>query len=203
MKASSYSKNDLRDSFDKFFTMFVPYNALYNEAARRLMSRGEISAKELFDKTSATSHVTRYVGEHRLASVIKLDAISHVNEITRLIRIGKFYIHLKGRTFLPDHEEDRKHLDRIETGTEQEFCESLLLLMYKTRCNLFHGNKEYLATQKLILNPMTETLRIVVNELLCSLERDSVDARNVGRRLTKDTNDLVESSELLPAIYRC
>jgi len=174
-KASDYKTDILSDSFDKFFTVFVAYNALYNEAARRLVSSGRIRANDDRDKKSATVHAPAHIGHGRMANVIKGDNIapSKLKEITELIKNGTFCIHLNKQTGQPNHSEDMKHIKRIENGNDQEFCESLMILIYKTRCNMFHGGKEYNLIQLRILNPMTYVLELVAKELFHSLESDS------------------------------
>ncbi|MCJ7646057.1 hypothetical protein MUO65_04020 [bacterium] len=167
-KAAGYNNSVLSDSFDKFFTIFVAYNALYNQVTRWLRKAGRIQTRKDYDYTSATVNVPSYLGHERMANLIKSngECRTKVTAITKLIRDRTFYIHVVNGTGEPNYAEDRKHVNRIESGSDKEFCESLLTLIYKTRCNMFHGEKAYREEQLSILNPMTYVLEFIVRELI-------------------------------------
>ena len=59
-KAKAYDGITLLSAFDKFFTYFVVYNTLYNEATNRLIVSGVVVKKG--DAESATVNTLRYIG---------------------------------------------------------------------------------------------------------------------------------------------
>lgn len=176
-KASTYNDNDLKDCFDKFFSLFVVYNALYVEATRRMMKAGTIKPNQGGDRISATKHVPTYLGHSSLAHLLKNDAImSHaINRFTELIHRGDFYIHTN-KLGEAERSEDRSSIRKIRQGDDKEFCESCLLLIYLTRCNMFHGGKQFIQYQKDLLDPMMTVLLKVINELKEKLVRSNNSA---------------------------
>jgi hypothetical protein len=77
-KAADYRTDIPSDSFDKFFTVFVAYNALYNEAARRLVSSGRICAKDDKDKESATVHAPAHIGRSVVLAIACLGRVERI-----------------------------------------------------------------------------------------------------------------------------
>lgn len=168
-KADVYDRADLAGSFDAFFSVFVAYNALYTEVATRLMSSGMVNRSQQWDHIKATVHVALYLGPTQMANEIREDPKGResVHEIVQLIKNGTFYIHIKRGS--PDRVKDSACIKGIEEGSEKEYCESILKLIYQTRCNMFHGSKGFVPKQPELLNPMTKVLRSVVRMLITSL----------------------------------
>ena len=169
-KADSYDTSVLSGAFDSFWSTFVAYNALYNEVVNLRISRNQVKPQDNGDKRSATVHVPDFLGHANMAHSIKDDPESweNVNKFTRLIKNRTFYIH-SNKLGEPNYAEDRKCLRDIEDGGDKEFCEALMVLIYKTRCNMFHGGKKYHPDQAPLLNPMTKILRVVINQVLALL----------------------------------
>jgi hypothetical protein len=166
IKADSYDTNELSGAFDSFWSTFVAYNALYNEVEQLLIARGEVSPRGSGDKRSATVDVPVYLCHEDMARSLKNnpDLIRNIQEFTQMIKDGTFYIH-SDKSGRPNYAEDRKCIKHIEAGSDKEFCEALMVLIYKTRCNMFHGNKEFHPIQARLLNPMTKVLRAVITQV--------------------------------------
>ncbi|NTV47939.1 MAG: hypothetical protein HGB11_15785 [Chlorobiales bacterium] len=169
-KADAYDSSALSGAFDSFSSTFVAYNALYNEVARLLVKSGVARHQDTGDKRSATVHVPAFLGYRDLAHMIKSkpELIACVQEITRLIKYGSFYIH-SDKTGRPNYAADRECLRHLELGNDEEFCEALMMLIYITRCNMFHGSKEFHPIQASLLNPMTKVLRAVTTMVISAL----------------------------------
>jgi hypothetical protein len=170
-KADIYREGDIKDCFDKFFTLFVVYNALYGETARRLIQNGTIKVNQDTDKKSATEHVPTYLGHSALAHAIKSDivTIQAVNDFVGYIERGDFYLHTNKSTGEADKSDDLKHVQKINNGSDKEFCESCLVFIYKARCNMFHGGKQFHPYQGNLLRPMMIVLSKVITELMRKL----------------------------------
>jgi hypothetical protein len=90
-KSNNIDGNDLRDLFDKFFSLYVAYNRLYVEATHILNNRGNfnIDANDSFpDKNAATSYVLQYFGCRRLKNTLEEDDdyTHHLNSLKNILR---------------------------------------------------------------------------------------------------------------------
>jgi len=169
-KADSYNTSELSGAFDSFWSTFVAYNALYHEVTRQLIASGRVRPQDNGDNRSATVHVPAFLGHGDMARTIKHDpeSLKNLEKFTQLIMNGTFYIH-SDKSGRPNHKMDLKCLQHIEEGSDKEFCEDLMVLIYQTRCNMFHGGKEFHPIQAHLLNPMTKVLRVVITQLLDAL----------------------------------
>jgi hypothetical protein len=178
-QADSYDTANLAGSYDAFFSVFVAYNALYSEVVTRLKSNDKVQPKDANDDNkNATLHVPLYLEPALTANEIRKDlhCLTSVHEFIGLINDGTFYIHITRNPKHPDREKDRACIKGIEEGSDKEFCESILTLIHKTRCNMFHGSKEFCPKQPVLLNPMTVVLGTVVRMLIRSLSGPHVEA---------------------------
>jgi hypothetical protein len=85
------------------------------------------------------------------------------------IERGYFYLHTKKITGEADRSEDIKHVHKINNGNDKEFCESCLAFIYKARCNMFHGGKQFHKYQENLLRSMMVVLAKVITVLMKKL----------------------------------
>jgi hypothetical protein len=146
---------------------------MYDVAAHRLLQRGDIKENDATDRKSATSHAVHYIGANRLADRLRAPENSeNVMRIYELIDNGTFWVHSNRKNNQPDYARDRECLQNIMAGADEEYCTAILDLIYTTRCNMFHGIKQYHQIQKLGLHPMAAILRSVIVELRFAIARD-------------------------------
>lgn len=169
-KADTYTNNSTEEVFDKFFSLYVVYNAIYSEATLKLKEKNsKISAG---DRISATENISKYIGHQILFE--KLQNLSkEINKIIELIKNGTFYISTKRDNITPDTEQDNKYITDIEmnktaikSNDKQEFNKAILNLIYGVRCNMFHGKKGFNPIQRELLIPMNNILEMIIKDLL-------------------------------------
>src|SRR5688572_24166509 len=92
IKASSYGTDSLSDCFDKFFTLFVVYNALYDDVSKKMFAGNKISKNKLTDRKSATENAPGFIGHSFLAKSLKENVYTElaIQKIVRLIDCGEF-----------------------------------------------------------------------------------------------------------------
>jgi hypothetical protein len=171
-KADEYDLDTLAGTFDQFFSLFVAYNRLYAAAARRLTQTGRIKVQDETDRKSATSHVVEYLGSNKLANILRECTHDDVDRVYELIDNGTFFVHGKSRNDEPDHVRDRQCLRKIKNGDDKDYCTAILALIYTTRCNMFHGSKQYCQVQQSILIPMNSILRCLIDAVSSTLIQD-------------------------------
>ncbi len=169
-KADKYSDDNTDHVFDKFFSLYVVYNALYVESTLELKRMGK--EKGTWDKVSATKNVPIYIGNEKLYQKLQ-KFMSEIETIVRLIEQGTFYISTKKDNITPDADKDKKYIEDIKFNKEarkktliENFNIGILSLIYGTRCNMFHGRKGFDPIQKQLLTPMNNILEMIIKELL-------------------------------------
>lgn len=179
-KAGRINTDSLEGVFDRFFTLWVVFNRLYEEAGRALVCRGHPIYRPFIkrrgarvfapppDKISATKGIAAFVGKTRLMDSIYRDAeaMHGLEYIHDAIRYGMFYFHENYETGEPDTAKDIILVDKAIGGC----VESTLSLIYQARCNLFHGQKAFTEAQRELLNGMSSILTQVIQCLLQTIE---------------------------------
>ncbi len=169
-KADNYTNDSIEDVFDRFFSLYVVYNALYFEITLELKSIGK--EKGTGDRVSATKNVPVYIGNEKLYKKLQ-ELTPQIETIVQLIEQGTFYISTKKDNITPDKIKDKKYVDYIKFNKNttsktsiENFNIGLLSLIYGTRCNMFHGKKGFDLIQIQLISPMNDILVMIIKELL-------------------------------------
>ena len=124
------------------------------------------------DKVSATENIGNFLGQEKLYSLL-IKQERKINLILNLLEENNFYCSTKKDNSTADFEEDQRlftniknHFKEEEENEQKKFNESLLTLIYATRCNMFHGQKQ--PTQQLIeiFQGMNSILESIIREIL-------------------------------------
>jgi len=160
-KTTHYGSESLADVFDHFFSAFVLYNFLYNQ-----ITEGE-SYNFDSDEERATKSIRKYLG----AEMIFNDPVIRDNaeRIKTLISNGTFYIR--------DSAWDSQRIKKLESPDKETWGKGLMEMIYKIRCNTFHGSKRFAENQKNILIPcinIIERVNSMVVEIITAHPPDAV-----------------------------
>ncbi|ENO1827527.1 hypothetical protein BBM40_23880 [Vibrio parahaemolyticus] len=171
--------------FDRFFTLWVVYNRLYEEAARFMLRdehpiytrfisrRGSRIFAPAPDRLSATKCVTLFCGHASLRHLIyENEAVFEgLQNVVNSIQWGEFYLHENYETGEPHIAKDRLVTDKAIRGD----VESVLALIYQARCNLFHGQKSFTEPQRALINSL---ITILIEVITCLRGEISYRAQN-------------------------
>lgn len=169
-KANKYKDGKRDGAFDRFFSLFVPFNALYQAAVDRMISNDAIRESDVTDRRSATEYVITYIGAPLLQEHLHANCKEEIELIVKLIDEGTFYVSTCRKTGKPDHQADSIHTEGIKSNNSNHYCKGILELIYQTRCNMFHGSKEFTHIQIRLLKPMNAILNQIVKILLARLD---------------------------------
>jgi hypothetical protein len=172
-KSDDYNSDELSDYFDKFFTLFVIYNRIYNVVVSILNEQGQLDVlrqqgkidkrkKEPDDNKAATICVAHFLRDDLPAIVA--DNQNRIDEFKKIIRERLFNIDLKYGQ--PQRQKDLDLLTGLESNNNLTIVESLLKILYKIRCNVFHAEKGYNDEQRIILEPCNNCLQDLVEKLI-------------------------------------
>lgn len=154
-KADSYAgkKNDLAATFDEFVTRFIVYNVLYNLCAEKLAYGKKVGDKK--KTTEAVFDVLQRKSAH-LLSVMTPD----IEKLNNIISENGYIIDTD------DPANNNVMLKKMSSSNTDERIKSVLNCLYKLRCNLIHGDKEYMEEQQPLLATANNCLKIL-NEEIC------------------------------------
>lgn len=130
--------------FDEFITRYIIFNAQYKICA-------EIY-KETGDKNSATNVMVRFLSEHNWT--ISQELKSYMYDLVDGIINGRFKIGIRGYS-------DKRLISDLQSYDTL----ALLRCIYQLRCNLLHGDKEFIWRQEQLLSPATHCLEILNRDI--------------------------------------
>ena len=156
-KAESYTHNEgiLSSVFDEFVTRFIVFNLLYKFCAEELSY-----SSKTWEKTKAVEAV--YI-------TLKSKSIALMHAISPYIKTMYDAI-IKNHFTIDNTNQDDKILKGMSSSNDEEKLKSTLTCLYKLRCNLIHGDKEYMEEQRTILTAANKCLEILNQELYLSLK---------------------------------
>ncbi len=171
-KSDRYTNDTTEEVFDKFFSLFVPYNAIYFDVTLELIENGKIGKNRTGDRVSAVKNIPVYIGQDALSQKL-LDMSDDINKIIELIKNRTFYISTKKDNITPDTDADKELINNIEIflleckkKDQKRFNESILILIYGMRYNMFNGKKDLQSKQIDLLVPMNNIILTIITTLL-------------------------------------
>ena len=176
-KARPRGQADLRQAFDRFFTLYVLFNRLYAEATFRLGRRGQVQLQNRHrfpDSEAAQEYVVQYLGAASLLRALDNDPETHraLESVRGLVCNGDFSIKLNMLTGDPQPDEDRDLGRRLADPSSNTRAAAVLETLYAVRCNMFHGHKGFHPVQLDLLRPLTLVLEKIIGTLYLKLGED-------------------------------
>ncbi len=169
-KANSYP-DDLSGCFDKFTSLYVVFNRVYTEVGEVLVERGELSPScRRKEKELATSEIVNYYGELILAEELRNNQSCNlaVESLAKLILENRFYLHTNYKTGNPAQLTD----EALAEEARRYQPKSILKLIYRARCNLFHGKKGFEEEQRMLIDNMSIIVEFITKKVLERLKKD-------------------------------
>jgi len=159
-KGAKYSMDEPPDCFDRFFTAFALYNCLYNEVNRRCHLRLQ------GDKNTAIAAAKGFL----TSKVIVVDKIIHdcSIEISTLIQRNEFYV------WNENSDSRSEPVKNLRSPNPDEQVDGLLKIIYGIRCNMFHGEKEFVARQCKILTPCIRVIEKLNDLIIEKMKADGL-----------------------------
>lgn len=154
-KRDSYGLQRLEDCFDRFFTSYVLYNFLYELVAQQ---EGYALHK---DQESAVKAARRFLD----AKILFEDEILRKESKRLLDLIEKRTFYIRGFPW------DVERIAKLKSNDPEQWSKGLLEVVYGIRNNTFHGQKQFVPRQRLILVPCIRVLEHLNDKLIERLER--------------------------------
>ncbi len=86
-----------------------------------------------------------------------------IESIIHLIDQERFHIKINYGEY--NRNEDLKILNELKSDNKSKKATGILKVIYYVRCNIFHGNKDFVEYQRILMGPLIKILS-VTNDLL-------------------------------------
>ncbi len=168
IKVNAITGDDLNSIYDRYMTLYVIYNNLYNHVPEALIRRGIAIPDQIHDNKKATEYVIKYLGAKEILDNIHANGNDgDVRAIINLINDEVFYIKLNHGE--RQRNEDLRILKNLKSGNDVTKANALLQVCYYVRCNIFHGSKDFQEYQRLLIEPLINIIRTVIAQLYHAL----------------------------------
>lgn len=187
-KANRYetgNDSNISDILDKFFSLYVVYNALYSQAyfylQRQSRNRGgdAYKPKRTFpDKKAATNYILDIIGSNKFVDILEnnettMSALNQLRTVMDRNSSSHFSICIDRESGNTKPESDKNLLKLLNGRDPLQKGIAILTVIYEIRCNMFHGRKGVDPIQKALLLPIITILEKVVEELYKTLSEVS------------------------------
>lgn len=169
-KANGYNISELEGCFDKFITLFIIYNFLFNKVAPRRIG----------DKIKATEKVLSCIeAEYLNQELFKNEKTGEAfaNLIEKMEDFSFHRYRISGKT--PEQLDKELFVD-LKDGCVNKKMKALLLIIYLIRCNMFHGSKDFEDRQESLLKPSIILLNRIV-EILHGKLSENTSEKHVAK----------------------
>lgn len=168
-KISSYKGDDLGTLFDKYTSLYILYNRLYNESYRQMQINNQLTKQRYSDFEKATKLVIEYNEAIKINARLKnKNNLIDISAIADLLRNDVFNINLADGVSQKDH--DITLLGNLENEEPAIKAQAALSTIYNVRCNMQHGEKHFEEHQRMLLNPLINILETVVELQIENIE---------------------------------
>jgi hypothetical protein len=170
-KAANTPIADVGGCIDKYVTVFVAYNALYNTVPEKVDINNGVRIRPVVgDKLSATTEVKNFIGAANLLSDLTLQNNDpDIAELVQTLQLNIFNIKLDRRGNPQAHVDLQLEAGLLSPNPDTK-AQALLKIIYYVRCNVVHGRKNLQAYQALLLEPLISILFSVNRKLFNDLQ---------------------------------
>lgn len=158
-KADKITDGDIASLIDKYVTLFINYNFLYNLVPQKKAQETGNAREDIGDRAGATTFTINFLGAVVISEYVTQNCLDE--QIEQLAdAMPHFNIELIKGTPQPKRDEVLiKGLRSEDAGTK---ILSLMKVLYSIRCNIVHGEKGLHQYQEMLLLPAIQLLRGII-----------------------------------------
>lgn len=162
IKMSDIQGNDLGALFNRYISLYILYNRLYNDSFRRLKESNNLTKPRYSDFEKATTLVIQFNSANDIISRLKENNnSSDIETIANLIRNDIFNINLADG--VSQKLIDKQLLDNLMNADVNIKSQAIFSIIYNVRNNMEHGEKHFEQHQRLLLEPLIKILQTIVD----------------------------------------
>ena len=149
LKKSKQYGSELDESMDKFFSLYVAYNAFFS-----------MHTNKKGDRAGATTGMAKYLEKHQITILNELK--DEVHKMMKPVEDKRFKIY--GEDKKDDNQKDSFIIGKIKEDINN--YKAVLNFIYGIRCNMFHGDKLLIIEQVDLLTPANNILEKLLEACL-------------------------------------
>ena len=158
-KADDIIDGDISSLIDKYVTLFINYNFLYNIVPQKKAQETGNAREDLSDRTGATTYTINFLGAKTISEYITQHGLD--GQLEQLAdAMPHFNIDLKKGT--PQPKRDQVLIKGLRSADADTKILSLMKTLYSIRCNIVHGEKGLHQYQQMLLLPAIQLLRGII-----------------------------------------
>lgn len=168
-RMSQIAGNNLNAIFERFHTLYILHNRLYNDSFRVLSQSGKLDKSKYGDHEKASILVVKYLNEDVIFERFKKnDNIADLEAIALLIENKIFNINLADGIANPDV--DKQLMDNLRSADSFVASKAALMAIYNVRANVVHGEKHFEEHQRMLLEPLIRLTQTIIDLQIESYE---------------------------------
>jgi len=158
-KADNLIDGDIASLIDKYVTLFISYNFLYNIIPIKKAQETSKAREDVHDRAGATTFTIDFVGAEVISKYLTEQGLD--GQIEQLAKaMPNFNIDLnKGK---PQPEKDENLIKDLRSADSSIKILALMKTLYSIRCNIVHGEKGLDQYQEMLLLPAIQLLRAII-----------------------------------------
>lgn len=158
-KADNIVDEDVASLIDKYVTLCINYNFLYNIVPIKKAQETGNAREQVGDRAGATTFTIDFLGAAAIAHYLTQQGLD--NQIQALYQaMPHFNIDLNRGT--PQPNRDQQLINGLQSAVPATKILALMKTLYSIRCNIVHGEKGLHQYQEMLLSPAIQLLRGIV-----------------------------------------
>jgi hypothetical protein len=165
-KGKEITSDGIKSYLDKFISFYICYNSLYAKYAFHK------TQKDVGDEVAAISYVIQFITVPKfLKEIEKLEL--DLATLKSLIENENYFIFFLADK--PDKVKLAEFKKMLNSQNSQERANAILTIIYKIRCNIFHGRKDIAQDQVNLLKPAISILDKTIELLYFELTGEKIN----------------------------
>lgn len=158
-KADNIVNGDIASLIDKYVTLFINYNFLYNIVPQKKAQETGNAREDIGDRAGATTYTINFLGAEAMSEYLtQHDLDGYVQQLADAM--PHFNIDLNKGT--PQPKRDQTLIAGLRSPDAGTKMLSLMKTLYSIRCNIVHGEKGLHQYQEMLLLPAIQLLRGII-----------------------------------------
>jgi hypothetical protein len=158
-KADNLIDGDIASLIDKYVTLFISYNFLYNIVPIKKAQETGKAREAVGDKAGATTFTIDFVGAEVISKYLTEQGLdSQIEQLAKAIPYFNIDLN-KGK---PQPKKDENLIKDLRSTDYSIKILALMRTLYSIRCNIVHGEKGLHQYQEVLLLPAIRLLRAIV-----------------------------------------
>ncbi len=158
-KADNITDGNIASLIDKYVTLFINYNFLYNIVPIKKAQETGTPRETVGDRAGATTSTINFLGAEVISEHLTVQGLdAQIEELANAM--PHFNIDLNKGT--PQPKRDEVLIKGLRSADADTKVLALMKTLYSIRCNIVHGEKGLHQYQEILLLPAIQLLRALI-----------------------------------------